>query len=354
MDPVSISLALASLLGGLHSSTAATGTARENLDFQRAEAARQYRLSTAGRTDAYGNRLGYNEATNEWTPTLTPEQKALTLAGEREQRLGLTEDAARNRRVRSRAEGRGIQAGDAYDQALAGYRYKQPPGEDAIRSDIMRLILQSYGTGDRALAKMVDSQALRQQGNLPVINTGIPKVDPGARLAQVMLQARSQGVQESQSRRQAHNQEYLPAISEFNKIAGQGGDAQFGFPTTAHDMDAKTQAAIQGVQQAMQSGAGGVNAASGALTTASGKNPVDLRGIASLLSRGRAGTNTRSDNTRVTGQGSGDWTNPDSITPINSGTSYTMPPVIPGRGTTQNLEPWFQSTASVPGDSWYF
>lgn len=352
MDPVSISLAIASLLSGLKSSSDAKGSASENLAFQRQNADRNYQLSTATRTDAYGNRLRYDPKLNQWVTELTPQQQAIVSAGEREQRVGLTEDAGRNRDIRRRAEQRGVQAGDAFNKALSGYEYDRPPGEAANRSDILRQIALAMNTGDRATAQLVGRQGLRQQGNMPVINTGSLSPGAGQKLAQALLQARSTSLGETGQREQMHTSKYLPAIQQFNQIANQGGDAPINYSKVPDQFRAETEQAIKGVGDAVTQGGQGVNYASGQLTTASGKNPIDLRGIAGLL---RSGTNSAA---RVTGRdtsgGSGNWTNPDSITPIASGTSYTMPPIIPGRGTTQDLEPWRLSSQSVPGDSWYF
>jgi hypothetical protein len=55
-------------------------TNEENLQFQRENARKQYALATAGRTDAYGNKMTYNEALNQWDTQLTPQQKAIHIS----------------------------------------------------------------------------------------------------------------------------------------------------------------------------------------------------------------------------------------------------------------------------------
>lgn len=358
MDPISAVLAIGSLISGFASRGQASRSAADNLAFQRSNADREYNLATATRTDPYGNTLRYDRALNAWIPEQTEQQQKILSAGEREQLLGLTEDAARNRRVREGAEQRGKQASSAFDESLAGYRYDRPPSEASTRADILRQISEAYGTGDRATAALVGRQGLRQQGNQPVINTGSLAPNAGQKLAQAVLQARTQALSETGQREQQHTSKYLPAVSEFNKIANQGGDAQFKFSDLPDQIRKQTEQANEGVLKALNSGSTGTNYAANQLSTVQRTNPFDLRGIASLLRTG--GNRAATVQGRNTMGNSGDWTNPDSITPINSGVSYTrgapaMPPIIPGvPAGTASLPPWYSSNQSTPGDSWYF
>src|SRR4051794_1836795 len=99
-DPVSGGVAAIAELLHQYNESKAADTAKEGLAFQRQNAADALRFAKAARTDAFGNRTSYDDALNQWITSLTPEQQSLVSAGEHEQRLGLTEDAARNRDIR--------------------------------------------------------------------------------------------------------------------------------------------------------------------------------------------------------------------------------------------------------------
>ena len=82
----------------------------ENLRWQKQQGERQFKLASAGRTDAYGNKQKYDELLNEWKLNMTPTQNKIVKAGESEQLRSLTEDAARNRMIRVRQALRGDHA----------------------------------------------------------------------------------------------------------------------------------------------------------------------------------------------------------------------------------------------------
>jgi hypothetical protein len=71
-----------------------------NLNFQKQQGAKQFRLSTAGRSDAYGDEQVYDPATNTWKINLSPTQNQIINAGQREQLQSLTHDAVNNRILR--------------------------------------------------------------------------------------------------------------------------------------------------------------------------------------------------------------------------------------------------------------
>lgn len=268
MDPVTMGLlastAISSLFGGMN----ANSTAQDNLSFQRQNAADQLKFAKAGRTDAFGNTTSFDDALNKWITQLTPMQQNLIKAGEHEQLQGLTHDAGQNRAVRDQQYRRGIQAGEDYNTARAGYQYDQPKSEGANFDELVRLITNARGTGDRATAQLADRQSLRQHGNMPVINTGNPADRnypghgyAGDRLAQTILQARQQALGETTQRDQAHASKYLPAMRQFAETASQGGNAPFSFSTTPDRLGAQQQQLDQLLQGALKGGSSAVQGA---------------------------------------------------------------------------------------------
>ena len=322
MDPITISLALASIGGGLYSSNQANQSASANLDWQKQRAAEQDRFAQAARTDAYGNRVSYDKALNEWMTNLTPSQRALMLAGEREQRVSLTEDAGRNRAARERQARAGRAAEPAFDEAMAGYRFDQPESEGSIRAKIAQLLAIAKGPTGGATS----NQSIRTSGNLPVVNQGAQAEGDTQRLAQTLLQARSQGLAESGARTQQHESKYGPALDRFTNMLGAGGGAPISMPSDPtsgqQDSMAKLLASV-GAQ-----GSQGVGNAGGQATAAAGQNPLDMRSTAALI-----GAMSRYNKAGAT--------NPKAI---GSAVQYQKPPDYD----------WYDSSSSVPGDNWYF
>lgn len=255
--------------------------AGQNADAINSMTADQLHLAKADRTDAYGNRVHYDPATNSWQTLLTPEQKALNFAGEREQRLGLTQDAVRNRAIRERLDAMGRGAGEDYNTARSGFASTNLPSEGESRSEILRLMQQGIGQGDRALNKLVSRQALRQQGNMPVINTGQPSIDVGGRLADTMAKARSQAIDEVGKRAGARNTQYLPGMQQAAQVAG-GGAGQFSMPDTEKTLLGEIDKSATGVNNAYHSAEGATNAAATNTTRS-------LAGLASSLARAKLG-----------------------------------------------------------------
>jgi hypothetical protein len=163
------------------------------------------RQAGATRVDQFGNKLTYDPTTNTYTPEFTPEQQALIEAGQTRQ---------------GAAAARGTQASEDFQRARAGYLYDQPISEAQGRDEILKLITAARGEGDRALQTLVNRQELRQTGNMPVINTGtILNPGPGQRLAQDLLNARTQALQEYGTRLQQHEAKYAPALARSETTA---------------------------------------------------------------------------------------------------------------------------------------
>jgi hypothetical protein len=228
MDPLTIALMGGAAVGGLVSGSQGRGQAEENLSFQKWLANEEMRLAKASHTDAMGNTVRYDPALNEWTTDLSQSQRALSKAGEHEQQLSLTEDAARNRQIRERAFQRGMGANDNYNDLNAQFRYGSNPSEGSIENQIADSLLR----GRRSGGGNADTtrQFIRQRGNLPVVSGSA--VDPeGSEVSQIskaILQAR-QGAVGEHGQRQQQRMQLLPAMQSAAAMsdAGAGGNVQF-------------------------------------------------------------------------------------------------------------------------------
>lgn len=219
MDPITIALmggtALSGLLGGLSQRS----QAERALQMQQALAQEQLKFAKASRTDAYGNKVYYDPTTNSWQTQLDPFQDRLIKAGETEQFRGLTEDAAQNRAIREGQFQRGRTAGNNYDRLSAEYMNQQPPSENSIEDELIRL--GAIGQGSQ-----YGNDFIRTQGNLPYTISGAqPYKTPLARLADIIASSRGGAINERNNRATQRNNQFLPAMSAFERTAS-GGTAQ--------------------------------------------------------------------------------------------------------------------------------
>ncbi len=227
-----------------------------NLMFQKQQAAKQERMSSAARTDAFGNKQFYDPISNQWVVELTPTQKQITNAGEQEQLQSLTTDAVRKRQLAQRQEQRSLQAEAPYHAAFEGYMYDQPHSEAATRSDLETLMLMANQDNAKQNQDSLARQAIRlgRGADIPKL---IKATDDqlGSTTSGTMLQALQAAQQTHAAQTQQHDQQDLPELAQWQKIIDDGGGAsEQRFSDVPQQLDA-----IQGQQQSGMLGA--INAA---------------------------------------------------------------------------------------------
>lgn len=283
-----------------------------NLNFQKQQAQKQYRLSTAGRGDAYGNEEEYDPISNTWKINLTPTQNQIIKAGETEQLKSLTEDATRNRILRRQQKDRSIQAGEDYNTALAGYRYNQPPTEEAIRDQILDALTQGAQQATNANKDTLMLQAVRlgRGGDIPKIIKAADD-DLGSRLGGMMNQSRDLARNEYIQRLQQHDQQYLPEIAAFDKIIQEANPAALQpFSNVPQQLSQLQQNQFAGMESALQAGANEVGGAYATLAKSLGQSP-DLSGVAKAFSGlGGGGSGSGGKRKTMSGSGSSSFANP--------------------------------------------
>lgn len=298
MEPFTLGIgAVGTLLNYLNKEDA-MNSAAQNLAFQRQQAAQQQRLSTATRTDSFGNTESYDPATNTWSTTLSPMQKAIQDAQQGEQFQSLTTDAARNRSARKTAYDESNAALPGLNKAIAGFQYDQPGSEGADRDKLVSLMVQANqdkNLGDRStLAR----QALRldRGGTIPSLFKA-SQDQAGSDLADSVLKGYVGAKQQRQSEVAGHNSQYLPQIQGLEQIVqNNGSGAPIADPKTASMLSAIQGQMASGGLSALASGASGVNTGSNTLATIQAK-PIDL----SFLK----GLNSNSKSTKTTADASG-------------------------------------------------
>lgn len=248
MDPISLALmggtALTQFLGG------AAGRAEQQraLAEQMRQFDQQMRFAKAARTDAYGNTVRFDDATQRWLTDLTPTQRALLRAGEHEQFLGLTEDAARNREARRRMATIGAQSAEDYNRESAAYRYGPQKSEDQIINELTQLVGRGRTAGNNTFLR----QRLRQGRPNVFSNTGPETFGPNS--ADDSLRIRRAALEELGVRNNLRNQRLQP-LGFFREGAGAGGGAPLNFDNQSNELSGTQDKMAQLIASVGKSGA---------------------------------------------------------------------------------------------------
>ena len=167
---------------------------------------KQQSMQTAGglREDQFGNTTYYDPAQGRWVTSFSPVQQRLIDEGQARQ---------------GRAQARGRQASQDYDTERAGFLYDKPKTEAQSYSEIVQLMQDAMGTGERGLNTLMNRLGIRTAGNLPQVVQMDTGPSPAQQLAETMLKARSSALDESLKRQAGHSAEYLPAMKAFEDTA---------------------------------------------------------------------------------------------------------------------------------------
>lgn len=285
---------------------------QENLDFQKANADRQFNLATAERTDAYGNVTGYDPVMNEWELSLTPEQQAITDAFQMEQHKGLTEDATRARDLRRMQEERSKAAEPLYNEAVAEYMYSpyQPGEEGEYVSDAMEssAIARREANNQRAMTSRTNAIRAGQGGDLEQIMKTADTVTADNMVKDIL--ASKEAGRTSHANAMTNWEGIMrPRIDMFASMMDDISQAGTVNPDTPQRMDATQRDMLDAIGAAMTNESTQVGNAYGNLASTAGQGGLDLSGIASSLAQiGSGGSSTPSFSaTQVT-----PWYQPES------------------------------------------
>lgn len=215
MDPLTLALKGGGMALDLFKEAGRATEARRNAAYQREAIARAAADAISGRADAmrlagslrqdqFGNATYYDPTQGRWVTYYTPTQRALIEGGEQRQ---------------ARAQARGAQASQDYDTLRGEYLYRRPKSEAESYAELVRLIQQAQGEGERALNTLTGRWGTRTAGNLPELVQFGGGPSPGQQLAETMLQARKAALEEYGNREKVHQSRYLPALKQFEETA---------------------------------------------------------------------------------------------------------------------------------------
>ena len=214
-DPMSAGVAAAGMVLDFIKSQQARKSAEANQAYQaqavanalaEARSGRSQSLQTAGalRLDQFGNATYYDPAQGRWITSYSPTQQRLIDEGQARQ---------------GRAQARGSQASEDYQNLRGEYLYQKPKSEAESYAEITDLLNQAQGTGERQLNTLMDRFGIRTAGNLPQLVQTDRGPTPGQQLAETMLKARGAALDESLKRQAGHTSQYLPALKQFEDTA---------------------------------------------------------------------------------------------------------------------------------------
>lgn len=251
MDPLTLALMAGSVLSNVGGGLSANHNAQENLMQTALNNYQQDRFSKAGATDALGNTNRYDEALNQWISQLSPTQQRIADAGQHEQLANLLQDAPRNRIMRENAYERSKQGADAYNDEFANYRFNRPQGEGSIDNELLGLMARARGSNGQGTTS---NSTLRNGGKVAVVRAGNPNGGNGSvdDIAQLMLQARSGGLNEKGQRDNQFEQTGRSRLGTFGAVANGGAPAQINMSNASSGLQSQQERMMAARAQALE------------------------------------------------------------------------------------------------------
>jgi len=291
-DPISAGTAAAGMVLDFLKSQQARQDAKQNQALQMSQlyealgntgAERERALGMAGalRTDQFGNATYYDPNQGRWVTSYSPTQQRLIDQGQERQ---------------GRAQTRGAQASQDYDRLRGEYLYQKPKSEAESYAEIINLLNQAQGTGERQLNTLMDRWGTRTAGNLPTLSQTDRGPTPGQQLAETMLKARGSALDESLKRQAGHTSQYLPALKQFEDTANYvapvdpTGSTIVGLESEGRNQELSTMSDYDKLMTTLYgSGASNANAAAANLGRADAQGPKssDFLSLAKMLMPGK-------------------------------------------------------------------
>jgi len=311
----------------------------ENLQYQKQNAAQQYDLATSGRTDVYGNKEQYDPYTKQWKTVLTPEQQQITDALQRQQLLGLTEDANRARAVRARQDALSQQAAQDYQKARTDYLYNPPKSEGAYQDQAVTDQLFAQQDAARQAGNQLATLAVRSGQSKDALAGIVSAVanQMGKGIGTALQTGKAQGRQTFAGEQDIQNKK-IDVMKYLQGVIGDVGaykDQPFNTPADIAKLQGDQ---YTGISQALADAANQMSGAYKSLASSAGNSP-DLSGIGDILSKFNPTGSTGNIATSVQPLGTG--VVPDTSTPLSDRTtSVPLPRLKPGDDTSGIASWW--------------
>lgn len=241
-------------------------------------------LAEADRSDAYGNKLEYNEGSG-WEYDLTPLTSAI-LSGEQQEMLrSLREDAPRNRAAAERMDERSILASDQFEDVFNDYKYRPRKNEAQYIDDATTLAL---GARQRGLSEAANdfAQQLLRTGNTSNVGKVYREAgDQYARtLEEALIGAKQQGKQNYRADENADLANMTGELSFLRGIADKTTTMPIMPNDFNDDLTGRSDQALQALTSVLGQNSQMLSSVLGRYAQGVG-TPLDVSGIANALAK---------------------------------------------------------------------
>lgn len=241
-------------------------------------------LARSTRRDAYGNELEYIEGLG-WVPRLTESTKKILSGEQRERIKNLNEDAPRARASAVRMDKRSQMADDEFEKVFNEYKFRPKRNEEAYVSDTTQQLLNSRRKGLDEAAALLAKQLMRTGGSSQIANIYKQADDAYAgSLEETMLKGKMAGRQQFNADESADLGRRTDELGFLKGIADTTNDTPAKMSNFNSEITGRSDAALEGLVNAIRSSQGATSNAMGRLATSVGQSP-DFGGLASALGR---------------------------------------------------------------------
>ena len=251
-----------------------------NLFLQERTARDNSKLAKATRSDAYGNKVEYQDGVGFITK-LTPLQQAIVGAQQTEQLAQFRDDAPRARQASLRMDNRSKKADEMWNKRFDEYRFTEPETEKSYEAEAIRdaMAIRNEDDGGAGNAATI---ALRM-GN----TADLPNVLAAARgskrgLAEVLAEAKRTGRQQFFAEQGARDATRFGELNQLRGTADATSQGAMNWENENAALSGRADSALSGLIATNQQGAASQGDAMAQLAASLGKSP-DFGGLAASL-----------------------------------------------------------------------
>ena len=230
---------------------------RENLAFNKKQAAEMRKLMTAPKTDAEGNTSLYVPGKGFQT-ILDPLIQSIVDAQGNERLKSLTVDASRNREAVERKDSRSKDADNLVSEILLDFKNRRKPNEKEIQANEVLKAVRKNANADGRTDLSPEIQHAMRTGNKEAMKA-FSRREPDASLANAIAAAKDVGTQRYLAESSARDSISLQNLQPLLNIANNTTDVPLLFSNDAKDATGRADGALASLAAAIQQGNAGTS-----------------------------------------------------------------------------------------------